>query len=151
MLLSEARQRVSSTAEKGTTSHFSQKVYSMAALLVVDDDAEVLEVVCAVLSGMGHSVERASGDISALDILDGKPIDLLLTDVMMPGLHGFNLARMAVLRQPEIKVLYFTGYTEYTIERDEGQKFGKLLHKPLTPDELRQEVEAALAAQPRKH
>ena len=58
---------------------------------------------------------------------------------------------MAVLRQPQIKVLYFTGYTEYTIERDEGRKFGKLLHKPLAPDELRQEVEAALAAQPRKH
>lgn len=123
----------------------------MAALLVVDDDTEVLEAVCAVLAGMGHSVERAAGGIPALDILDGKHIDLLLTDVMMPGLHGFNLARMAVLRQPEIKVLYFTGYTEYTIERDEGQKFGKLLHKPLTPDELRQEVEAALAAQPRKH
>jgi CheY-like chemotaxis protein len=128
----------------------------MADLLVVDDDAEVLEAVCAVLAGMGHSVERASGGgapppPAALDILDGKPIDLLLTDVMMPGLHGFNLARMAVLRQPKIKVLYFTGYTEYTIERDEGQKYGKLLHKPLTPDELRQEVEAALAAQPRTH
>jgi len=125
-------------------------VYLMAALLVVDDDVEVLEVVCAVLAGMGHSVERASGGIAALDILDRQTFDLLLTDVMMPGLHGFNLARMAVLRQPAIKVLYFTGYTEYTIERDEGQKFGKLLHKPLTPDELRQEVEAALA-QPRKH
>jgi CheY-like chemotaxis protein len=123
----------------------------MAALLVVDDDPEVLEAVCAVLAGMGHSVERAAGGIPALDILDGKHIDLLLTDVMMPGLHGFNLARMAVLRQPDIKVLYFTGYTEYTIERDEGQKFGKLLHKPLAPDELRKEVEAALKATRQQH
>jgi CheY-like chemotaxis protein len=123
----------------------------MAALLVVDDDAEVLEAVCTVLAGMGHSIERAPGGIPALDILDRKPIDLLLTDVMMPGLHGFNLARMAVLRQPDIKVLYFTGYTEYTLDRDEGQKFGKLLHKPLTPDELRREVDAALAAEPRTH
>lgn len=118
----------------------------MAALLVVDDDADVLEAVCAVLVGMGHSVDRASGGIPALDILERKSIDLLLTDVMMPGLHGFNLARMAVLRQPEIRVLYLTGYTEHTIERDEGQKFGKLLHKPVMPDELRKEVEAALTA-----
>jgi CheY-like chemotaxis protein len=123
----------------------------MASLLVVDDDPAVLEALYAVLVGMGHSVERASGGLPALDILEDKPIDLLLPDVMMPGLHGFNLARMAVLRHPEIKVLYFTGYTEYTTERDEGQKFGKLLHKPLTPDELRREVEAALAAQPRQH
>ena len=123
----------------------------MAALLVVDDDADVLEAVCAVLAGMGHSVERASGGIAALDFLDRKSFDLLLTDVMMPGLHGFNLARMAVLRQPTIKVLYLTGYTEYTIERDEGQKFGKLLHKPLPPDALRQEVEAALNSPQRRH
>ena len=123
----------------------------MAVLLVVDDDAEVLEAVCAVLSGMGHSVDRAPGGLPALEILERKPIDLLLTDVMMPGLHGFNLARMAVLRQPAIKVLYFSGYTEYTIERDEGQKFGKLLHKQLTPDELRHEVEAERDAEQRQH
>lgn len=123
----------------------------MAALLVVDDDPDVLDAVCAVLAGMGHSVDRASGGLPALDILEAKQIDLLLTDVVMPGLHGFNLARMAVLRHPAIKVLYFTGYTEYTVERDEGQKFGKLLHKPLPPDELRREVEAALTATPRQH
>lgn len=70
----------------------------MAALLVVDDDPDVLDAVCAVLISMGHSVDRASAGIPALDILDGKRIHLLLTDGVMPGLHGFNLSRMAVLR-----------------------------------------------------
>lgn len=123
----------------------------MAAVLVVDDDPDVLDVVCAVLSSLGHNVDRALGGLPALDILEGKHIDLLLTDVVMPGLHGFNLARMAVLRRPDIKVLYLTGYTEYTTERDEGQRFGKLLYKPLRPDELKREVDAALAAPPQRH
>jgi CheY-like chemotaxis protein len=122
----------------------------MAALLVVDDDPDVLDAICVVLAQMGHSVDRASGGLAALDILEGKHIDLLLTDIVMPGLHGFNLARMAVLRFSEIKVLYLSGYTEYTTGQDEGPRYGKLLHKPLQPDDLRREVAAALAAGPRQ-
>lgn len=123
----------------------------MATLLVVDDDPDVLDAVCAALASTGHTVDRASGGLPALEILEGKRIDLLLTDVVMPGLHGFNLARMAVLRRPEIKVLYFTGYTEFTTGQDEGPKFGKLLHKPLRPDDIRREVDEALAASPHPH
>jgi DNA-binding NtrC family response regulator len=123
----------------------------MASVLVVDDDIEVLQAVCAVLAHAGHAVERADGGIPALDILDQrKPVDLLLTDVVMPGLHGFNLARMAVLRRPEIKVLYYTGHSELPIiMQDEGQRYGKMLRKPLLPDDLRREVSEALASSPR--
>lgn len=125
----------------------------MASVLVVDDNTEVLDVVCAVLTSAGHAVERADGGFSALDILDqGKPLDLLLTDVVMPGLHGFNLARMAVLRRPEIKVLYYTGYSDSSIiAQDEGKRYGKMLHKPLRPDALKREVDEALASSPREH
>src|SRR5260370_7443541 len=108
----------------------------MASLLVVDDDPDVLDALCAMLAGMGHTVERATGGLPALEIIEGKPVDLLMTDVVMPGLHGFNLARMAVLRCPTLKVLYFTGYTDVTISQDEGQKFGKLLTKPLRHDDV---------------
>ncbi len=117
----------------------------MASLLVVDDDPDVLDALCAMLAGMGHTVERATGGLPALEIIEGKPVDLLMTDVVMPGLHGFNLARMAVLRCPTLKVLYFTGYTDVTISQDEGQKFGKLLNKPLRHDDVRREVAEALA------
>jgi CheY-like chemotaxis protein len=117
----------------------------LASLLVVDDDTEVLEALCAVLRASGHDVEQAGSGVAALDILERKRIDLLLTDVVMRGLNGFNLARIAVLRRPALKVLYYSGFTEFTIGR-EGQKLGKLLHKPLRADDLRREVAQALAA-----
>ncbi len=119
----------------------------MASLLVVDDDVVALDAFCTVLAEAGHAVERASSGIAALDIIDRKEhLDLLLTDVVMPGLHGFNLARMAVLRRPALKVLYFSGCSEMPLTgQDEGQKFGKLLHKPIEPDELKRAVGEALA------
>lgn len=121
----------------------------MAALLVVDDDADVLDMLCAALTAMGHTVERACSGLAALDILDqGGRFDLLLTDIVMPGLHGFNLARMARLRHPALKVLYMSGHAETDqVLRDIAPKFGKLLHKPVRPDDLRSEVEQALAGE----
>jgi len=123
----------------------------MASLLVVDDDADVLDVLCTVLRSGGHDVEGAASGLAALTLIERQPIDLLLTDVVMRGLNGFNLARMAVLRRPSIKVLYYSGFSEFTIGQDDGPKFGKLLHKPLHPDELRRQVAQALAAPPTQH
>jgi two-component system, cell cycle response regulator CpdR len=124
----------------------------MGFVLVVDDDAELLNGICAVLAGAGHAVERADGGFGALEILDqGKPLDLLLTDVMMPGLHGLALARMAVLRRPKIKVLYLTGFCELADGLEHGPRYGKMLHKPLLPDDLRREVDEALASSPREY
>ena len=120
----------------------------MASVLVVDDDADVLEALSAALAAMGHVVESAPGGLAALAVLDRvHDIELLLTDVVMPGLHGFNLARMALMRKPDLRVLYFTGNAEIDIvQKDSGPKYGKILYKPLRPDELGREVAAALAA-----
>jgi two-component system, cell cycle response regulator CpdR len=122
----------------------------MAALLIVDDDAEVLEALSAALAFAGHDVQRAAGGLPALDILDrGKPIGLLLADVIMPGLNGLNLARMARLRRPDIRVLCSSGFNELeAILQDEGLRIGKLLSKPIMPADLYQEIEEALVAPP---
>jgi DNA-binding NtrC family response regulator len=126
----------------------------MAFLLVVDDDTEVLDAMCAVLTAAGHSVLPAEGGLRALDILDAdkQALDLILTDVVMPGLHGFNLSRMARLRRPSIRVLYISGYTEMPATvNDTGPKLGKMLQKPILPDDLRRAVTEALAAAPTEH
>ena len=121
----------------------------MAVLLVVDDDVGVLDAICSALALSGHAVERAASGMAALDILDRMLIDLLITDVVMPGLHGFNLARMGRLRQPGLKVLYISGFADLeAMVRDQGPRLGKLLQKPLRPDDLRCEVQQALAAGP---
>lgn len=122
----------------------------MAAVLLVDDDADVRAVLAAALTGMGHGVIEASGGIEALEVIDRKePLDLLLTDVVMPGLHGFNLARMAILRRPSIRILYMSGYADgEVVTRDSGPRYGKLLEKPLRPETLKREVEQALSQPP---
>jgi CheY-like chemotaxis protein len=120
----------------------------MASILVVDDDPDVLETLVAIVKAGGHSVVPAKNGNTALDILDGDtPLDLLLTDVVMPGLNGFNLARMARMRRKSLKILYLTGFHDtVTAMRDVGEKYGKLLNKPILPHDLRVEVDAALAA-----
>jgi CheY-like chemotaxis protein len=118
----------------------------MAAVLVVDDDPDVLATVAKIIEQSGHKVATAASGLAALAVLDeDKPIDLLLTDVIMPGLNGFNLARMAHLRRPSLKVLYLTGFHEAaTAMRDVGDRLGKLLTKPIQPADLRREVADAL-------
>jgi DNA-binding NtrC family response regulator len=118
----------------------------LAAVLLVDDDEDVRSALAAALAGMGHDVVQAASGVQALDVIDrNAPLDLLLTDVVMPGLHGFNLARMTVLRRPDIRVLYMSGYADLDIvTRDGGPRYGKLLEKPLRLDDLRLAVEQAL-------
>jgi DNA-binding NtrC family response regulator len=95
----------------------------MAKLLVVDDDTDVLEALCNMLNA-AHAVERASDGFAALKIIEkDAPFDLLLTDIKMAGKHGFALARMAVARRPELRVLYISGHLG-EIGADDAAKFG---------------------------
>jgi two-component system, cell cycle response regulator CpdR len=118
----------------------------VSSVLVVDDDPDVLEYLTHALQAAGHEVHAAGSGIEALDLLDaGIPFDLLLTDIMMPGLNGFNLARMARLRRLGLKIVYLSGYYEEALAmRDEGIKFGKILRKPIRAAELAAEVALAL-------
>lgn len=118
----------------------------MAAILIVDDDEDVLNILRSSLTAAGHDVVSAGSGVDALNILDSKtPPDLLVTDIIMPGLNGFNLARMARTRRPSLKILYLTGFHEMAITlRDKGDRLGKLLTKPILPDDLAYEVTQAL-------
>jgi CheY-like chemotaxis protein len=122
----------------------------MASILVVDDDADVLATIRAIVASAGHAVATARNGVEALNLLDGNErFDLMLTDIIMPGLNGFNLARMARLRRASMRILYLTGFTEQvTALRDTGERYGKLLNKPILPQELRQEIAAALSGAP---
>jgi CheY-like chemotaxis protein len=120
---------------------------SLGALLVVDDDPQMLDMLCMMLRRT-HRIERAGSATGALSIIDGTTtIDLLLTDVLMPGMNGFGLARLARRRRPRLKVLYLSGVPETAdILRDPGERYGKLLNKAISTLELLMEVERALAA-----
>jgi CheY-like chemotaxis protein len=119
----------------------------MTTIMIVDDDLDVLEMLGYMVTDFGYEVVTARSGLEALDILDkGEALDLLLTDVVMPGLNGFNLAHMARLRRASLPVLYLTGYHDQAVAMlDKGVKYGKMLRKPIGADDLRKEVGAALA------
>jgi signal transduction histidine kinase/DNA-binding response OmpR family regulator len=117
-------------------------------ILVAEDDDEVRETVVGMLADLGYRVLKARDAESALSIIDsGIAIDLLFTDVVMPGpLRSPDLARKAVERQPRMAVLFTSGYTENAIVHggrlDEGVE---LLSKPYTREALARRVRHVLA------
>ncbi len=119
-------------------------------VLVVEDDAEVRATVVELLSDLGYRVLKAVDAQSALNVIEsGIPIDLLFTDVVMPGtLKSPELARKARERLPDIAVLFTSGYTENSIVH--GGRLDKgveLLSKPYTREALARKFRHVLANQ----
>lgn len=116
-------------------------------VLVVDDDSAVRDVVCRMLRRLGYHVLEASGGEEALARMrDGAgPIDLLLTDVVMPGMDGRRLSERARAEQPGLPVLFMSGYTDDTtlLAGVDASGLG-FLAKPFELDALGRAVEEAL-------
>ncbi|MFC3693189.1 response regulator [Chenggangzhangella methanolivorans] len=117
-------------------------------VLVVEDDPEVRETVIAMVSDLGYRVLRAVDATSALHVIEsGVPIDLLFTDVVMPGaLKSPELARKARARLPDLAVLFTSGYTENSIVHGGKLDAGvELLSKPYTREALARKFRHVLA------
>ena len=112
-------------------------------ILLVEDEEMVRELAVDIFRGAGHTVLDAPNGAAALAILDRHEgrVDLLVTDLVMPGMNGIELARKVCDSRPGIPVLYMSGYAEDAKERlgdlDEGRAF---LQKPITPTNLSRKV-----------
>jgi nitrogen-specific signal transduction histidine kinase/CheY-like chemotaxis protein len=118
-------------------------------VLVVEDEEAVRHLVCRVLRAKGYRVLDAPNAESAL-LLAGStpaPIDLLVTDMVMPGMGGTTLAAELMAVRPAMRVLFITGYAPEAVDR-RGQlpDAGGLLEKPFSADELARRVREILAA-----
>ncbi len=115
-------------------------------VLVVEDDADVRAYVVETLSALNYSVREAANAEAALGILNNSgPVDLLLTDVVMPGMNGRNLAEAARLRHPGLKVLYMTGYSRNAIVHQGRLDAGvSLMQKPFSQNVLAKRVRTVL-------
>ncbi|MFT3809731.1 MAG: CHASE3 domain-containing protein [Micropepsaceae bacterium] len=115
-------------------------------ILVVEDDADVRLVSVDSLRALGYTVIHAEDGPSALALMDRHPkIDLLFTDVVMPGMSGRQLADKTRETRPEIKVLYATGYTRNAVVHNGMLDAGvALLSKPFTIDQLASKVRSVL-------
>jgi signal transduction histidine kinase/CheY-like chemotaxis protein len=116
-------------------------------ILVVEDDPDLRSYIAEILRSLDYRVMLAANSTEALERLASNKgrVDLLLTDIVMPGLNGRQLADKAREQNPDLKVLYMTGYSRNAVVHqgrlDEGVD---LLQKPMSQAELAHRVRAVL-------
>jgi CheY-like chemotaxis protein len=101
--------------------------------LVVDDEADLLEITIAYLAGMGFTSYEANDGASALEVIAKHgEIDLMVTDIVMPGgMNGVELAHKAKALHPDLKIIYSSGFpAEALAEKSMPLVEGPLLRKP---------------------
>lgn len=114
----------------------------MARILVAEDDEAVRTFVARALQHRGHKVEDVEDGLEALELLDvGAKFDLLITDIVMPGLDGIALALKVARDVPDLPVLLMTGYSA---ERQRAHNLEELICRVITkPFTLKQICQAA--------
>lgn len=100
--------------------HLRTEVPDMAAILVVDDELEVGEAIQRVLERAGFVVDVTNTADGALKILDRHPPDIVVTDIIMPRIHGLELIKILRGQYPRVRIVAISG----------GGSFGPLAYKP---------------------
>jgi CheY-like chemotaxis protein len=123
----------------------------METILIVDDEADICELARDSLVAAGYRVLEARDGEEALRIAEGhtEPINLLLTDVMMSGLNGVELAGRLTRQRPDIKVLYMSGFAVVGAQTEQlsgpGLQPGDpILPKPFSSEALTRKVREVL-------
>jgi CheY-like chemotaxis protein len=118
-------------------------------ILVVDDEEGIREVLSTVLSGMGYEVVTANSGTQALNLFLRSSFALVLTDLEMPGMDGWNLASRIKDRSPDIPVVAMTGQPkEDVMERIKGDSFNAAIFKPFRLEQLLEMIEKLVGAEP---
>ena len=119
----------------------------MARILLAEDDGSLRGFLTRALERAGHQVIDCENGDDAIDALEHGPYDLLLTDIVMPGADGIEVARIAAARQPGLRIMFITGFAAVALNSDsEAPKNAKVLAKPVHLRELVSEVNKLLAA-----
>jgi two-component system cell cycle sensor histidine kinase/response regulator CckA len=114
-------------------------------VLVAEDEEAVRRVVVTTLTNAGYQVVVATDGVNALEVASTRPnIDLLLTDVVMPGLDGRKLAEALLAARPSLKVLFISGHPDDRLKPGGLITSPDLLDKPFDPRTLLERVRAAL-------
>ena len=122
------------------------KIQTTATLLVVDDEDSVLKLTRTMLELHNFKVLTANDGIQAINILKQEPVDLVITDVIMPNMDGYQLATYIHKHYPDIKIQIVSGFADnrHNIETDhELEK--NILYKPYSSDALLMKIDALLS------
>ena len=146
--------RVRETAETIQASGPAGKILQAHwTVLLVEDERALRKLTRKMLLDMGLTVLEAEGASQAIEIAKKTEanIDLLLTDVVMPGLSGWALAETLSPQHPLMKIIYMSGYPDGVIEKNGPSRAGiSILRKPFTRDELLRRIEDAALGVPGK-
>ena len=115
-----------------------------SVVLVVDDREDVRVLACRMLEELGYQTLAADGGLEALAVAGAfkGSIPVLLTDVVMPGMNGRELADQLRRARPQMKTIFMSGYTDRLLQQDAGAGFSQFLQKPFTLAQLARELDA---------
>ncbi len=117
-------------------------------VLLVEDDEAIRSVTSAILRSLGYQIYAVGGGREALEFIEGErpaPIDLLLTDIVMPSMGGRELAERLLAKRPDLRVLFMSGYVDDPVILHAVQEASiPFLEKPFTRDGLAKKVREAL-------
>src|SRR4051812_47618593 len=120
---------------------------AMHKLLLAEDDNDMRRFLVKALENAGFQVSPHDNGLSAYQSLREEPFEMLLTDIVMPERDGIELARRAAELDPDIKIMFITGFAAVALNSDsEAPKNAKVLSKPVHLRELVSEVNKLLAA-----
>jgi CheY-like chemotaxis protein len=109
-------------------------------MLVIDDEPLVRRTVSGLLEAAGHTVIEADSGAAGLARLDGAAVDCVLTDLGMPGMNGWEVARAIKARAPQIPVILLTGWADQPEVDNMPGLVERILHKPVRFEELLQAI-----------
>ncbi len=120
----------------------------MARILVAEDDASMRHFLTMALERAGHDIEACADGLEALRALEGDSrFDLLLADIIMPGMDGIELSHRAATLYPTLKVMFITGFAAVALDHQENKaEAPPVLSKPFHLKDLVDQIDRLLAA-----
>lgn len=118
----------------------------MARILIAEDDESMRRFLARALVEAGHRVQAVGDGLEAAERLAEHEFDLLLADVVMPGMDGIELARRAAADNPRLRIMFITGFAAVALRHRDVAPQARILSKPFHLRDLVAEVDRMMAA-----
>jgi two-component system cell cycle response regulator CpdR len=113
----------------------------MTRILLAEDDASMRVYLARALEKVGYTVDSVESGMEALPLLERESYDLLLTDIVMPGMDGIELAQRAAALAPSMRVMFITGFAAVALKTGASHPHARVLSKPFHLRDLVLEVD----------
>ena len=139
---------MTTSVENAAPKHVPIVAGGSETILLVEDEEALREITGEYLRSRGYRILTAKNGLNALEILRAhdEPIDILLTDIIMPGISGTELVKSALAMRPSLRVIYVSGYADRGAENFAPGHTAVILKKPYSLADLGQQIRSAISA-----